>query len=53
MDDAGEARRVKYGHLPAPVRLEETVTTQETASARDTDGGRDTDTEFMIRHSGS
>lgn len=29
-NDAAEARQEKYGHLPPPVRVEDTVTSQET-----------------------
>lgn len=29
-DDAAEARKEKYGHLPPPVRFEDTVISQET-----------------------
>jgi hypothetical protein len=52
MDGAAEVRRQKYGHLPSPVRIEDTVTSQETDPARDPEGGRDTDRDFMIRHAG-
>lgn len=51
-DDDAEARQEKYGHLPSPVRFEDTVTSQETEPARDPEGGRDTDRDFMIRHAG-
>ena len=39
-DAAAEARREKYGHLPPPVRIEDTVISQETQPARDSKGAR-------------
>jgi len=52
-DDATEARREKYGHLPPPARIEDTITSQETEPARAPESGRDTDQDFTIRHAGS
>jgi len=51
-DDATEARRDKYRHLPPPVRTDDTITSQETEPARDPEGGRDTDRDFTIRNAG-
>ena len=40
----------RFKHLPAPVRLQDTVTSQETNPVPDPEGGRDTDTDFMLRY---
>ena len=46
-DAAAEDRREKYGSLPPPVRIEDTVISQETQPARDSKGERgDTDWGF-------
>ncbi|MDT5398248.1 MAG: hypothetical protein QOK33_1479 [Mycobacterium sp.] len=47
-----EARRAKYGQLPPPVLIEQTITSQDTELARDPEGGRNTDQDFTIRHGG-
>lgn len=46
-NDAGDtgARLDKYGHLPAHVRVEDTITSQETAPAREPEEWQKTDRE--------
>jgi hypothetical protein len=51
-DDGVDARREKYGQLPPPVLIEETITSQDTEPARDPEGGRDTNQDFTIRYAG-
>ncbi|MCW2796446.1 hypothetical protein [Nocardioides sp.] len=42
----------RFGRLPEPVRLEDTISVQETVPAPDPDGGRHPDIDFMLRYAG-
>jgi hypothetical protein len=50
-EDAAEARRAKYGHLPPSVRTDDTITAQETVAARDPKAGA-TPIKNSVRHAG-
>ncbi|MEV8376428.1 hypothetical protein AB0P21_27040 [Kribbella sp. NPDC056861] len=42
----------KYKHLPAAVRLEDTIATHDPDAPADPTLGRDPETEFLLRHGG-
>jgi hypothetical protein len=42
----------RYRHLPAPVRLEDTVSVKDTEPVPAPTGGRDTERDFMLRYAG-
>jgi len=50
VETAGSAGR--YDRLPAPVRLEDTISTKEASPVPDPAGGRDTERDFMLRYAG-
>jgi hypothetical protein len=52
-EDTAQARKAKYGAIPPPIVVEQTITSQETALARDPENGRDTERDFMMRHLGA
>jgi hypothetical protein len=41
-----------YRHLPAPIRLEDTVAEVDTRPVPDPDGGIDPETAFVLRNAG-
>lgn len=49
-DPMGEIRKARYGKLPEPVRLEDTIASQESNPPRDSEGGRDTDRDLFFRY---
>jgi hypothetical protein len=51
-DAEAEARRRRYGRLPDPVRLEDTVAAVEAEPVPDPEAGRDTDRDFLLRYAG-
>ena len=42
----------RYRHLPAPVRLEDTITSADPDAPPDPTCGRDTERDFMLRYAG-
>jgi hypothetical protein len=50
--DAAEASARDYRHLPAPVRVEDTLATTDAEPVPDPEAGRDTDRDFLLRYSG-
>ena len=42
----------RYRHLPAPVRLEDTITSTDPDAPPDPTCGRDTERDFMLRYAG-
>jgi hypothetical protein len=52
-DGAAEPGSERFKHLPARVRLEDTVATKDTRVPRDPEAGRDTDRDFMFRYMSS
>jgi hypothetical protein len=40
----------RFRRLPAPIRLEDTITTSDVDPVPDPEGGRDTNRDFLIRY---
>lgn len=51
-DAAARERAERFGHLPAPVALEDTVESQDTEPPGDPTMGRDPERDFMLRNAG-
>ena len=50
--DPERERARRYGTLPEPIRLEDTVAVQEVTAPRDRTMGRDVDRDMMLRFAG-
>jgi len=40
----------RFRRLPAPVRLEDTITSQDVVPVPDPEGGRNTEQDFLLRY---
>ena len=45
-----QTQQSRFAKLPAPVRIDDTVTTQDVQSPSDPESGRDTDRDFLLRY---